>query len=105
MSESTSRTVKGQRVVEGGVTVTVEMNHGELEIRVSGRDREAEGEQVVIGRRWGKGHGTLYVEGEEAGDVSGHRFVIHDSREEEDRLARLEQQAAELARVSTLYSE
>ena len=95
--ERTSRTVEGKRVTVGGVTVRVELDEGELSIRVSGRDREAEGELAVIGDQWGKGHGNLYVEGEEPGDVRHERFIIRDSRMEEDRLARKERQKAEWA--------
>jgi hypothetical protein len=104
MSASTSRTVEGQQIIVGGVAVTVELSHGELDIRVSGRDREAEGEQVVIGGQWGKGHGTLYVDGDEPGAVSAHRFVIYDSRMEADRIARKARQSEEEARMSALYN-
>ena len=75
--ERTSRTVEGKRVTVGGVTVTVELNGGELDIRV-GRCDDSDGERpsADLAPLEGTGHGSLYVAGSEPGRTQHYRFVI-----------------------------
>jgi hypothetical protein len=80
MSSSTSRTVEGEVVLVGGVAVRVELDEGELSIRVSACDPAAEDEQVAISPDRKYGHGTLYTEGELPGEVHGHRFAVYRKR-------------------------
>ena len=75
--EHTARTVSGKRVTIGGVTVQLELDEGELSIRVSACDPAAEGERVAISPERKYGHGTLYCEGELPGETHGHRFAIY----------------------------
>lgn len=80
---STSRTVEGQQVTVGGVTVRVELDEGELSIRVSACDPLSgleDDERVAISPDRKYGHGTLYTEGELPGEVHGHRFSVHGKR-------------------------
>jgi hypothetical protein len=74
----TIREVNGKRVTLGGVTVTVELNCGELDIRVSACDDSIdECERVDLTPLDGVGHGNIYITGDEPGRVSHNRFVIH----------------------------
>jgi hypothetical protein len=76
-AENTTRTVSGKRVALGGVTVTVELNGGELDIRVGRCDDSADEAGRVSLSRSGRGHANVYVDGEEPGQVQNSRFVIH----------------------------
>jgi len=78
----TTRTVEGQQVTVGGVTVCVELDEGELSIRVSARDplADLEDERVAVSPGRGYGHGTLYTEGELPGEVHAHRFSVYGKR-------------------------
>jgi hypothetical protein len=80
MSSSTSRIVEGQQVTVGGVTVRVELDEGELSVRVSAVDPAADDERVDVSPDRKYGHGTLYTEGELPGEVHGHRFAVHQKR-------------------------
>jgi hypothetical protein len=77
-SAATTRTVEGQQVIVGGVTVTVELNEGELDIRVSACD-DSDGEMPSVGLAplEGTGHGSLYVTGSEPGRTQHFRFLLH----------------------------
>jgi hypothetical protein len=75
--EQTERTVSGKRLTVGGVTVTVELNEGELDIRVGAcDDADGEGPTVDLDPMDGTGHGNIYVAGPGAGKTSHDRFVI-----------------------------
>jgi hypothetical protein len=81
-SAATTRTVEGQQVIVGGVTVTVELNEGELDIRVSACDDsegegEGEGDRIDLHPMAGIGHGNIYVTGSGLGVTSHERFTIH----------------------------
>lgn len=76
----TSRTVEGEVVLIGGVAVRLELDEGELSIRVSAVDPAAECDQVEISPERRYGHGNLYVEGELPGEVYGYRFAIYGKR-------------------------
>lgn len=82
MSSATSRTVKGEEVRLGGVTVRLELDEGELSIRVSACDplADSEDERVAVSPERKYGHGTLYAEGELPGEVHGYRFAIYGKR-------------------------
>jgi hypothetical protein len=75
--EHTTRTVKGKRVTVGGVTVTVELNNGELDIRVGRCDTSADESGQVALSRSGKGHVNVYVDGEEPGQTLNDRFPLY----------------------------
>jgi hypothetical protein len=79
---STSRTVEGEQVTVGGVTVRIELDEGELSIRVSACDPldGLEDERVAVSPDRKYGHGTLYTEGELPGEVHGHRFAVYQKR-------------------------
>jgi hypothetical protein len=76
-TEKTTRTISGKRVTLGGVTVTVELNGGELDIRVGRCDDSVDEAGRVSLSRSGRGHVNVYVDGEEAGQVQHNRFGIH----------------------------
>jgi hypothetical protein len=77
-SAATTRTVEGEQITVGGVTVRVELDEGELSIRVSACDDFAdEADQIDLHPMAGTGHGNLYITGEAPGRTSHVRFVIH----------------------------
>lgn len=73
----TIRAVSGKRVTLGGVPVTIELNGGELDIRVGRCDDSIDEADRVALSSSGRGHANVYVDGEEPGQVQNNRFVIH----------------------------
>jgi hypothetical protein len=78
MAEPSIRITTGETVTVGGVPVTVEMDEGELIVRIGLCDCSAEGtpyagEYVSEGR----GHVTVRVESFRPGRSQQHRFVLY----------------------------
>jgi hypothetical protein len=75
MAEPSIRITTGETIIFGGVPVTVEMDEGELVVRVGLCDASAEGAPAMS--EYGRGHVTVRVESSRPGMSEQHRFVLH----------------------------